>query len=89
MWPHLLSILFNSFVIEAYPVFTFESTPSPEENAPSYAYLVIDVQLPENFILCSSIKQARFDGVGFFTVQGKDSQEWLEMELSLSPKKQN
>ena len=81
MWPHLLSILFNSCVIEAYPVFTFDSTPSPEENAPSYAYLVTDVQLPENFIFCSSIKQARFDDVGFFIVNGKDSQEWLEMEF--------
>ena len=81
MWPHLLSILVNSFVTEAYPVFTFDRTPSPKENAPSYAYLVEDVQLPENFILCSSIKQARFDDVGFFIIHGKDSQEWLEMEF--------
>ena len=77
----LISFLFYGFLVEAYPVFTFDSTPSPEEKSLSYAFLARDVQLPENFILCSSIKQARFDDAGFYTLNGQDSQQWLAMEF--------
>ena len=77
----LISFLFYGFLVEAFPVFTFNSTPSPEEKSLSYAFLVRDVQLPDNFILCSSIKQARFDDVGFYTIDGQDSQQWLAMEF--------
>ena len=77
----IIAFLFYGFLVEAHPVFTFNSTPSPEEKSLSYAFLVRDVQLPDNFILCSSIKQARFDDVGFYTIDGQDSQEWLAMEF--------
>ena len=79
----LISILLRGFLVEAYPVFTFHSPPSSWEESPSYAYLVKDIHLPDKFTLCSSIKQARFDDVGFFTIHGQDSQEWLEMEFEI------
>ena len=60
MWPLLLLILINSLVIEAYPVLVFNNTQSLKEQDPSYAFLAKDVHLPEEFILCSSIRQARF-----------------------------
>ena len=79
MRPFLLSLLLHSVVTEAYPVFTFNGTSSRKE--PSFAYLVKDVDLPERFSLCSSVKQARFDDVGFYTIDGEDSVEWLSMEF--------
>ena len=79
--PPLLFILFNSIVIEAYPVLFFNSTQSLKKQDPSYAFLAKDVHLPEKFTLCSSIKQGRSDDVGFFTIHAQDSQEWLEMEF--------
>ena len=81
IWPLLLLILINSLVIEAYSVLVFNNTQSLIKQDPSYAFLAKDVYLPEKFTLCSSIKQARFDDVGFFTIHAQDSQEWLEMEF--------
>ena len=81
MWTVLLSLLFNSLVVQAYPVFTFKSTLSLKEKGPTFANLAKEIPLPENFILCASIKQARFDDVGFYTIDGQDSQEWLAMEF--------
>ena len=78
MWTFLLPLLFDSLVVQAYPVFTFKST---LRKSPSFTFLAKDIHLPENFILCSSIKQARFDDVGFYTIDGQDSQQWLEMEF--------
>ena len=75
-----LLILFRGFTIEAFPAFAFNSVSLKEQNH-SFAYLIKDIQLPDNFILCSSIKQARFDDVGFYTINGQDSQQWLAMEF--------
>ena len=80
MWPSLLFILLYSFMVEAFPVFSFNGITSPQK-PPSYAFLVEEVLLPNNFVLCSSIKQAMFDDVGFYTINGNDSQEWLGMEF--------
>ena len=75
MWPSLLFILLYSFMVEAFPVFSFTGNTSPQK-PPSYAFLVEEVLL-DNFVLCSSTKQAMFDDVGFYTINGNDSQEWL------------
>ena len=75
-----LLILFRGFTIEAFPAFAFNSVSLKEQNH-SFAYLIKDVKLPDNFILCSSLKQARFDDVGFYTINGQDSQQWLAMEF--------
>ena len=80
MWPLFVSLLLNSFVIQAFPVFTFNGTPDSLAT-PSFAYLVSDVELPDTFIICSSIKQARFDDVSFYSISGKDSLEWMRVEF--------
>ena len=80
MWPLLLSLLLNSFVIQAFPVFTYNGT-ADFLATPSFAYLVTNVDLPDTFILCSSIKQARFDDVSFYSISGKDSSEWMRVEF--------
>ena len=80
MWLSFLSLLLNSFVIQAFPVFTFNGT-TDSLATPSFAYLVSDVQLPDTFIICSSIKQARFDDVSFYSISGKDSFEWMRVEF--------
>ena len=76
--------LFLSFLLEtstAFPIFTFDSSPTSPAT-PSYAQLVKDVQLPnDSFILCSSVKQARFEDFSFFSVDGSDAQEWLKIRL--------
>ena len=80
MWSPLLFILLYSFMVEAFPVFSFDSNASPQK-PPSYAFLVEEVLLPDNFVLCSSAKQAMFDDVGFYTINGNDSQEWVGIEF--------
>ena len=64
----------------AFLVFTFNGT-SASRGSPSFAHLVKDVQLTDNFILCLSVKQARFDDIGFFSVKGNDSKEWASMKF--------
>ena len=69
----------------AFPVFTFNGT-SSLGGALSFAYLDKEVELPDHFILCTSVKQARFDGVGFYSVSGRNSQDgWLLMEFEPFP----
>ena len=80
MWVLLLSLLLNSLMIQAFPVFTFNGTGGPS-GSPSFAYLATDVELPDNFIICSSIKQARFDDLSFYYISGKDSLEWMRVEF--------
>ena len=74
MW-HLILLLFSQCnVVQPFPVFTFNGTSPTSTPTPSYAYLVNDVDLPDKFILCTSVKQARFDDVGFYVISGKDSE---------------
>ena len=82
MWLLILSaLLFHCTMVQPFPIFTFNGT-SPTSTANlSYAYLVKDVDLPDKFILCTSVKQARFDEVGFYVISGKDSEEWLTTQL--------
>ena len=80
MWFLFLSLLLNSLRIQAFPVFTFNGTNDPSET-PSFAFLDADVNLPETFILCSSVKQARFDYVSFCSIAGKNSLEWMRVEF--------
>ena len=89
MWPLLLLILINSLAIEAYPVLVFNNTQSLKKQDPSYAFLAKEVHLPEEFTLCSSIKQARFDDVGFFTIRGQTPKNGWKWNLSPSPRKQS
>ena len=79
MWLLILSILCQRLVIQAIPVYTFNG--SSIASQPSFAYLVKEVQLPDAFILCSSVKQARFDDVSFWLVSGQDSLEWMRMDF--------
>ena len=80
MWRSLFFILLNNFMAESFPVFSFTGITSPQKS-PSSAFLVEEILLPDNFVLCSSVKQAMFDDVGFYTINGNDSQEWLGMEF--------
>ena len=77
-----LPILLHSSVLQAFPVFTYNGTAESNSLAtPSFAFLDADVNLPDNFMICSSTKQARFDGVSFFSIAGKDSREWLRLDF--------
>ena len=70
-----LSVFFQSFVIEAFPVLAFNET-LESSSSTSFATFVGDLGIPDdNFILCTSVKQARFDDVGFCSVAGRDSSE--------------
>ena len=80
MWLLFTSLLLNSFVIQAFPVFTFNGT-TDSSTTPSFAFLDADVDLPDTFILCSSVKQARFDYVSFCSISGEDSLEWMRVEF--------
>ena len=80
MWLLFFSLLLNSFVIQAFPVFTFNGT-TDSSATPSFANFNADFNLPDTFILCSSIKQARFDDVSFCSIAGKDSLEWMRVEF--------
>ena len=80
MWRPFWYLLFKSLAANSFPVFSFKSSTSAQKS-PSYAYLAENVPLPDTFVLCSSIKQARFDDVGFYTINGKDSEEWFGMEF--------
>ena len=77
----LFSLIIHCKVVQPFPVFNFNGTSPTSSASPSYAYLVKDVHLSEKFILCTSVKQARFDDVGFYLISGKDSGEWLTTEL--------
>ena len=81
MWPLLLLLLSHYNFVQPFPVFIFDGTFSTSAS-PSYAYLVNDVDLPDKFILCTSVKQARFDDVGFYVISGKDSGEWLTTQFT-------
>ena len=81
MWLILLPIFANGFVTHAIPVFTFNAITYVPGATPSYAYLVRDFELPDSFVLCLSVKQMRFDDVGFFYLTGEDSREWLKAQF--------
>ena len=74
IWPILIPTL------SAFPVFTFNGT-TASSAGPSFAYLDKDLQLPGKFILCSSVKQAKFDNIGFYSVSRRDSQEWIKLKI--------
>ena len=79
MWFLFLPLLLHCSV--AFTVLTFDGT-SSSKGALSIAYLVKEVQIPDIFILCASVKQARFDKVGFISVSGKDSQDgWMTLRF--------
>ena len=80
MWRPFWYLLFNSLAIDSFPVFSYKSS-TVAKKSPSYAFLTENVPLPDTFVLCSSIKQARFDDVGFYTINGKDSEEWFGLEF--------
>ena len=82
MWLQILSLLFLCNVAQPLLVFTFNGTSSISTATSSYAYLVNNLDLPEKFVLCTSVKQARFDDVGFYVISGRDSEEWLTTQLS-------
>ena len=76
-----LCVFFQMFAVEAFLVFTFNETLDPSVST-SFATFVGDPDIPDDiFILCISVKQARFDDVGFCSVQGKDSSEWIRLEF--------
>ena len=82
MWLLILSLLFLCNVVQPILVFTFNGTSSISTATSSYAYLVNNLDLPDKFVLCTSVKQARFDDVGFYVISGRDSEEWLTTQLS-------
>ena len=82
MWLLILLLFSNSNVVHPFPVFTFNGTFSSPTATPSYAHLVNNIDLPDTFILCTSVKQARFDDVGFYVISGEDSGDWLTTQFS-------
>ena len=82
MWLLILLIFPHCNVVHPFPVFTFTGTSSSLTATPSYAYLVNDFDLRDKFILCTSVKQARFDDIGFYVISGKDSGDWLTAQFS-------
>ena len=82
IWLLLMSAFSHCNGAQPFPVFTFNGTSPTSTQTPSYAYLVNDVDLPDKFILCTSVKQPRFDDVGFYVIAGKDSGEWLATQFS-------
>ena len=73
-------IFFNYLTVQAFPVFTFDGFLETSE-APSFASLVGHVHLPESFIVCSSSKEATFSYVGFYSIFGEDSEDWLTVVI--------
>ena len=78
---NLLKILFFNYIaVQGFPVFTFDGFLDTSE-APSYASLASDVKLPDNFIICSSSKEATFNWVGLYTILGEDHKDWLTVVI--------
>ena len=75
MW--FLLVLHSSV---AFQVLTFNDSSSPQVNL-SHAFLAKEVLLPDIFTLCTSVKQARFDGLCFYSVMGKTSRDWMMMRF--------
>ena len=63
-----------------FPVFTFNGTSTSQETL-SYAFLAKEFSLPDIFTLCTSVKQARFDGHRFYSIIGNDSRDWMLMRF--------
>ena len=82
MWLLIILLVSHCNAAQPFQVFTFNGTSSTSTPTPSYAYLVNDVDLPDKFILCTSVKQARFDDVGFYVISGKNSGEWLTTQFT-------
>ena len=82
MWLLLFSLIIHCKVVQPFPVFTFNGTSPTSTPTPSYAHLVNDVDLSDSFTLCTSVKQARFNDVGFYVISGEDSKEWLTAQFS-------
>ena len=79
VWLLLLQTFFRCS--ETFPFFSYNGSLSSTRASPSFAFLAKDVKLPKIFVLCCSIKQARFDDVGFYSVLGEDSQGWLQVRF--------
>ena len=76
---NIVKIIFINYIaVQAFPVFTFDGSLDHSE-APSFASLVAHVHLPESFIVCSSSKEATFNHVGFYSILGEDSNDWMTM----------
>ena len=75
-----LICFFDYIAVQAFPVFTFDGFLGHSET-PSFASLVSDVQLPEDFIVCSSSKLATFHEIGFYSIMGDDSRDWLTLSI--------
>ena len=77
----LLKILFFNYIaIQAFPVFSFDGFFDHSET-PSFASFVGDVKLPNNFIVCSSSKEATFNEDGLYTILGEESKAWLTLTI--------
>ena len=77
----VLFLLCNSLAVQAFPVFTFNGT-SDSSTSPSFASLVIsDINFAETTILCSSVKHARFNDVGFYVISKDNFGLWLTVKF--------
>ena len=85
LWVLFFPILLQILVVECFPIFNFNSSCSTSTATSSYAFLAKDMDLPSGFIFCSSIKQARYDHIGFFSVDGRDSPDWMRMQFLTFP----
>ena len=69
-------LLFNYIAIQSFPVFSYDGSLDHSEG-PSFASLAADVKLPDNFIVCSSSKEATFNEVGIYSIFGDEYRDWL------------
>ena len=82
VWLFLISTFLQSLV--AFPVFTYNGT-AASQGASSIAILETEVELPDSFIFCASVKQARFDDTRFYSLAGRDSRQWMKMRFRTFP----
>ena len=82
VWLFLISTFLQSLV--ALPVFTYNGT-AASQGASSIAILDTEVELPDSFIFCASVKQARFDDTRFYSLAGRDSRQWMKMRFRTFP----
>ena len=68
------------FLLVLHSSVAFNDSSSPQVIL-SHAFLAKEVLLPDIFTLCTSVKQARFDGHRFFSIIGKDSRDWMMMRF--------
>ena len=75
-------LYFSVSIVNCFRVYDFNSN-SQENKELSFATLQNSPrdELPQQFVICTSHRQNRIDGHGFFHLLGEDNTPWLAMKL--------